>query len=88
MPIKKQHEQPQKTGIDSQLVLPAALSIRLLRSAQLSCVLPMGGMSKDLFDEGLIKDIHLQGLRVLLLTVYLDPSGESLAWCPLGQTGI
>jgi hypothetical protein len=88
MPIKKQHEGPQKAGIDLQLMLPAALSFRLLRSAQLSCVLLMGGMSKDLFDEGPIKDVHVQGLRVvlvLLLTVYVDPSGESLSWYPLGQ---
>ena len=88
MSNKKQHKGPQKSVIDPQLMLPAALSFRLLLSAQLSCVLLMGGMSKDLFDEGPIKDIHVQGLRVLLillLTVYVDPSGESLAWCPLGQ---
>ena len=86
MPIKKQHEGPQKAGIDPQLMLPAALSFRLWRSAQLSCILLMGGMNKDVFDKGPIKDIHVQGLGVLLvllLTVYVDPSGESLAWCPL-----
>ena len=50
----------------------------------------MGGMNKDVFDKGPIKDIHVQGLGVLLvllLTVYVDPSGESLARCPL-ESGI
>lgn len=88
MSIKKHHELPHKVGIDPQLMLSGALSLRLWRSAQLSCVLLMGGMSKDLFDKGRIKDIRVKGLRVLLIllpTVYVDPSGESLAWCPLGQ---